>query len=193
MKKHYSVKEATDPVSIPEQGVAEDITPETIHKLADSKDVKWDNDPAFLALTKRLTGKRHLDDLDQAGLQRVKQHLEKQDSSEVTEEMIAKRLSKELNLFKQGQKSDKELSTKPKDKAVHKKVKEVSDHRSGKIGGMEMEPIFVIHVDGKPKVKFKSKQQALTTYTELRKQFPDSNVEVIETQHPKNSFTETRK
>jgi len=62
------------------QDVAEGITPETIHKLADRENVKWDNDPAFLALTKRLTGKEHLDDLDQEELQRVKQHLEKSPS-----------------------------------------------------------------------------------------------------------------
>jgi hypothetical protein len=31
-----------------------------------------------MQLTKRLTGKEHLDDLDQEGLQQVKQHLEKQ-------------------------------------------------------------------------------------------------------------------
>jgi len=57
------------------QFVVENITPKTIHKLADSKGVKWDNEPSFLKLTKRLTGKKHLDDLDQAGLQKVKDHL----------------------------------------------------------------------------------------------------------------------
>jgi hypothetical protein len=60
------------------QGVAEGITPKDIHKLADHKNVKWDNEPNFLKLTKRLTGKEHLDDLDQVGLNKVKQHLEKQ-------------------------------------------------------------------------------------------------------------------
>jgi hypothetical protein len=61
-----------------QQGVAEGITPKDIHKLADRKNVKWDNEPSFLKLTKRLTGKEHLDDLNQAGLNKVKQHLEKQ-------------------------------------------------------------------------------------------------------------------
>jgi hypothetical protein len=60
------------------QGVAEGITPKDIHKLADRKNVKWDNEPSFLKLTKQLTGKEHLDDLNQAGLNKVKQHLEKQ-------------------------------------------------------------------------------------------------------------------
>ena len=51
------------------------ITPNTIHRLADRKGVKWDNDPAFLRLTRRLTGKSHLDDLDQEGLARVRRYL----------------------------------------------------------------------------------------------------------------------
>jgi hypothetical protein len=56
---------------------AKEFTPKDIHKLADSKGVKWDDEPSFLKLTKRLTGQAHLDDLDQEGLQKVKQHLEK--------------------------------------------------------------------------------------------------------------------
>ena len=56
----------------------ESITPNDIHKFADSKGIKWDNEPSFLELTKRLTGKEHLDDLDQSGLQKVKNYLEKQ-------------------------------------------------------------------------------------------------------------------
>jgi len=62
--------------------VTESITPNTIHKLADRKGVKWDNEPSFLRLTKRLTGKEHLDDLDQSELQQVKKHLEKQSVTE---------------------------------------------------------------------------------------------------------------
>lgn len=54
------------------------LTPKDIHQLANRKGVKWDNEPSFMQLTKRLTGKEHLDDLDQEGLQQVKQHLEKQ-------------------------------------------------------------------------------------------------------------------
>ena len=61
---------------------AKEFTPKDIHKLADRKGVKWDNEPSFLQLTKRLTGKAHLDDLDQVGLQKVKQHLEKQGVAE---------------------------------------------------------------------------------------------------------------
>ena len=57
--------------------INESLTPKDIHSLADSKGVKWDNEPSFLKLTKRLTGLEHLDDLDQAGLQKVKQHLER--------------------------------------------------------------------------------------------------------------------
>ena len=58
------------------ESIRENITPNTIHKLADRKGVKWDNEPSFLRLTKRLTGKEHLDDLDQVGLQKVKRHLD---------------------------------------------------------------------------------------------------------------------
>ena len=65
-----------------QQGVAEGLTPSIIHKLADRKGIKWDNEPSFLKLTKRLTGKEHLDDLDQTELQKVKQNLEKQDVAE---------------------------------------------------------------------------------------------------------------
>ena len=56
--------------------VDENLSPQTIHKLADRKGVKWDNQPSFLQLTKRLTGKEHLDDLDHSGLNKVKRHLD---------------------------------------------------------------------------------------------------------------------
>ena len=58
------------------ESIRENITPNTIHKLADHKGVKWDDEPSFLKLTKRLTGKEHLDDLDQTGLNKVKRHLD---------------------------------------------------------------------------------------------------------------------
>jgi len=75
-------------VSVREQGVEEDITPNTIHKLADRAGVKWDNEPSFLRLTKRLTGKKHLDDLDQTELQKVKKHLERKSVGEGTRDLI---------------------------------------------------------------------------------------------------------
>jgi LysM repeat protein len=49
----------------------------------------------------------------------AKARKEKEDG--VTEEMIAKNLRNELNLFKRGQKADKELTSKPKDKEIQKK------------------------------------------------------------------------
>jgi len=61
---------------VKEEVLHEELTPNHIHKLADRKGVKWDNEPSFLKLTKRLTGTEHLDDLDQSQLKRVKQHLE---------------------------------------------------------------------------------------------------------------------
>lgn len=70
----------------PESGedVAEGITQKTIHRLADRKGIKWDNEPSFLRLTKNLTGKEHLDDLNQKELQIVKNYLETQDMAEAT-------------------------------------------------------------------------------------------------------------
>lgn len=62
--------------------LTETLTPDTIHKLADRKGIKWDNEPSFLALTKKLTGKEHLDDLDRAELKKVKRHLDKQGVAE---------------------------------------------------------------------------------------------------------------
>ena len=57
-----------------------EVSPNTIHKLADKKGIKWDNEPSFLRLTKQLTGKEHLDDLTHEELIKVKQYLEKQSS-----------------------------------------------------------------------------------------------------------------
>lgn len=62
--------------------VEETITPQTIHNLADKKNIPWDDEPSFLRLTKRLTGKEHLDDLNQSELQKIKRHLEKQGVAE---------------------------------------------------------------------------------------------------------------
>jgi hypothetical protein len=56
--------------------IKESISPKDIHALADRKGIKWDNEPSFLKLTKRLTGKEHLDDLDQSELAKVKKHLD---------------------------------------------------------------------------------------------------------------------
>jgi len=55
--------------------LAEAATKNQIHDLADSKGIPWDNEPSFLRLTKRLTGKEHLDDLNQAQLDKVYNHL----------------------------------------------------------------------------------------------------------------------
>jgi hypothetical protein len=60
-------------------GLAENkVTAKDIHNLADRKGIKWDNEPSFLKLTKRLTGKEHLDDLDQEELTKVKKYLSNQ-------------------------------------------------------------------------------------------------------------------
>lgn len=58
------------------ESVDENVTKTDIHNLADLKGVKWNNEPSFLKKTKQLTGKSHLDDLDQEGLKKVKQWLD---------------------------------------------------------------------------------------------------------------------
>lgn len=52
------------------------LTPEDIHSLADEKNIIWDNDPAFMKLTQELTGKKHLDSLNQKELRVMKNYLE---------------------------------------------------------------------------------------------------------------------
>lgn len=54
----------------------ETLTPQDIHALADKMEIEWDNNPEFMELTKKLTGKEHLDDLNQKELQVVKDYLE---------------------------------------------------------------------------------------------------------------------
>lgn len=61
--------------------IAESTTKKMIHDLADRKGIPWDNEPSFLKLTKRLTGKEHLDDLDADQLQKVYDHLQNVDES----------------------------------------------------------------------------------------------------------------
>lgn len=58
--------------------VTEGITVKTIHDLADRKGIAWDDEPSFLKLTKRITGKSHLDDLTPAELRLMRDHLNKQ-------------------------------------------------------------------------------------------------------------------
>jgi hypothetical protein len=55
------------------------LTPKHIHKIADKKRIKWDDEPAFLKLTKQVTGHRYLDDLDQDGLFKMKNYLDRLD------------------------------------------------------------------------------------------------------------------
>jgi hypothetical protein len=68
-------------IALQKQVLSEAITQKTIHDLADRKGIKWDDEPSFLQLTKRLTGKEHLDDLDQSELAKVKDHLENLDEN----------------------------------------------------------------------------------------------------------------
>jgi hypothetical protein len=57
------------------------LTPKHIHKIADKKGIKWDDEPAFLKLTRRVAGHRYLDDLDQDGLFKMKNYLDRLDDS----------------------------------------------------------------------------------------------------------------
>ena len=47
------------------------LKPEDVHHLADKLNIPWDNDPDFLEWTKGVTGKEHLDDLNQSELKSV--------------------------------------------------------------------------------------------------------------------------
>jgi len=49
----------------------EDVSVDDVHDLANEKKVSWNNDAEFMAKTKELTGKEHLDDLTQEELQQV--------------------------------------------------------------------------------------------------------------------------
>lgn len=53
------------------------FTPQHIHYMADKKGVSWDNNPKFMYLCKKLTGKRHLDDMDSDELAKVYSYLKK--------------------------------------------------------------------------------------------------------------------
>jgi hypothetical protein len=57
--------------------IAESTTKKMIHDLADRKGIPWDNEPSFLKLTKQLTGKEHLDDLNADQLQKVYDFIKK--------------------------------------------------------------------------------------------------------------------
>lgn len=62
--------------------LAESTTKKMIHDLADRKGIPWDNEPSFLKLTKQLTGKEHLDDLDADQLQKVYDYIKKDEVDE---------------------------------------------------------------------------------------------------------------
>lgn len=78
---------------------SQSLTPTHIHKLADEKNVKWDNEPSFLKLTKRLTGKTHLDDLDQAGLKKVYDHLRQLDERSDVSKKLRNRINQALRAY----------------------------------------------------------------------------------------------
>jgi len=46
-------------------------TPKDVHNLADKLNVSWDNDPGFMAWTKQVVGKEHLDDMSEKELRAV--------------------------------------------------------------------------------------------------------------------------
>lgn len=50
-------------------------TPSRVHDLADSLGVPWDDDPEFMALSKEVTGKEHLDDMTPRELEATAQAL----------------------------------------------------------------------------------------------------------------------
>lgn len=61
--------------ALAESLLRENLTPKHIHDIADRLGIPWDNDAEFLRMTKEVTGKAHLDDLDQGELRKMQQHL----------------------------------------------------------------------------------------------------------------------
>jgi len=53
------------------------VTPKDIHRLADHVGVKWDNEPSFLALSKKVTGVSHLDHMNPTQLRAMRDELQK--------------------------------------------------------------------------------------------------------------------
>lgn len=47
------------------------LTPSDVHLVADAQGVPWDGDKVFMALSTRMTGKSHLDDMTQAELKKM--------------------------------------------------------------------------------------------------------------------------
>lgn len=52
------------------------IVPEDIHAVADKLGVQWDNNANFMKMTERVTGKRHLDEMNQQQLRKIKDMLD---------------------------------------------------------------------------------------------------------------------
>jgi hypothetical protein len=50
----------------------DDLTPDSIHRLADQRGVAWDNDAEFMRRSQQLTGKQHLDDMTPLELARIR-------------------------------------------------------------------------------------------------------------------------
>lgn len=48
-----------------------DLSVDDIHELAQERNIRWDADPGFMAFTRRLTGKEHLDELNDTELRKV--------------------------------------------------------------------------------------------------------------------------
>jgi hypothetical protein len=53
------------------------IKPTDVHRLADTKNIPWDNSRKFMNYTEKLVGKRHLDDMSAEELRTVYNHLSK--------------------------------------------------------------------------------------------------------------------
>jgi hypothetical protein len=54
------------------------LTPDDVHQEAEAEGVKWDNDRAFMDMSERVTGKRHLDDMSEKQLKDVVAEIKKQ-------------------------------------------------------------------------------------------------------------------
>ena len=81
-KAEKSTPNSKKPTNTPTFQKKAGLKPADVHHLADKLNVPWDNDPAFLKWTKGVTGKEHLDDLNQGELKSVMKALKQRKTAE---------------------------------------------------------------------------------------------------------------
>lgn len=86
-KAEKSTPNTKKPTNTPTFQKKAGLQPADVHHLADKLNIPWDNDPAFLKWTKSVTGKEHLDDLNQGELKSVMKALKQRKTAEVVADL----------------------------------------------------------------------------------------------------------